>query len=118
MTIYPNIKLSQVQKEFNQEFPFLRLEFFKHLHSPHQASPKKDLLKQDLTLKAKKQIEEPVHITENMPVSDLENLFSDLFGISAQVFRKSGRAWLETTLTDDWTLKRQNDEGFELSYIR
>jgi hypothetical protein len=31
------------------------------------------------------------------------------------VFRKSGKTWLETSVTDDWTLKRQNEEGMELS---
>ena len=28
--------------------------------------------------------------------------------LSAQVFRKSGKIWLETTFTDSWTLKKQN----------
>jgi hypothetical protein len=32
-----------------------------------------------------------------------------------QVFRQSGRVWLETTRTDDWTLAEQNKQGEELS---
>jgi hypothetical protein len=31
------------------------------------------------------------------------------------VFRKSGNLWLETTMTDDWTLQQQNDHGYEIS---
>jgi hypothetical protein len=37
--------------------------------------------------------------------------------LSVQVFRKSGKSWLETTFTDGWTLKKQNQEGIDLSQI-
>lgn len=72
------------------------------------------MITSDFPLKLKKKTTAPLEITEDMPVSTLEQLFQDYFGLSAQVFRKSGRSWLETSLTDDWTLKRQNDEGYEL----
>jgi len=48
-------------------------------------------------------------------VSEVEQLFQDVYGLSVQVFRKSGTIWLETTATDDWTLNKQNDEAKELS---
>jgi hypothetical protein len=32
-----------------------------------------------------------------------------------QVSRKSGTLWLETTMTDSWTLGQQNEHGRELS---
>jgi hypothetical protein len=32
-----------------------------------------------------------------------------------QVFRKSGNVWLETSATDAWSLKQQNQEGMDLS---
>ena len=50
-----------------------------------------------------------------MKVFELEDSFQTLFGISAQVFRKSAGSWIETSVTDDWTLKQQNDQGKELS---
>lgn len=115
--IEPNSSISQVQREFNHIFPYLKLEFFKHFHTIHGLSPKKDLITADQPLKLKKKTTTPLEVTEDMPVSALEQIFKDYFGLSAQVFRKSGRSWLETSLTDDWTLKRQNDEGFELSSI-
>jgi hypothetical protein len=52
-----------------------------------------------------------------MLVSELENLFEDKFKLSVQVFRKSGKSWLETTFTDGWSLKKQNQEGLDLSKI-
>jgi hypothetical protein len=33
----------------------------------------------------------------------------------AQVYRKSGKIWLETTVTDSWTLEEQNKQGESLS---
>jgi hypothetical protein len=110
-------KLSLIQQEFNSIFPYLRLEFFKHLHEMNAASPKKDLLRTDLTLKElqKSASVATMTITADMPVGIVEQMFREKFNISAQVFRKSGRSWLETSLTDDWTLERQNEQGKELS---
>lgn len=119
LVITANKKLSLIQKEFNLVFPFLKLEFFRKKHGAKESSPKKDILKSDFTLKEfrKKNINGEIIITEETVVSTLEQLFEEQFGISAQVFRKSGRSWLETSMTDDWTLKRQNDQGRELSYF-
>ncbi len=118
MTISANSTLSSIRGEFTNLYPFLKLEFFTYPHSVHSGSPKKDLLKEDLILKpTKKSTGNRIIVHDNMPVAELEQLFYAIFGVSAQVFRKSGRSWLETSMTDDWTLRRQNDEGKELSSI-
>ena len=54
-------------------------------------------------------------MNEQMAVNELEEQFVSKFGLSAQVFRKSGNVWLETSATDSWSLRQQNDEGAELS---
>ena len=50
-------------------------------------------------------------------IKNLEKQFSDNLKLSVQIFRKSGRTWLETTFTDNWSLKKQNQEGKELSQL-
>ncbi|MEI9910895.1 MAG: hypothetical protein WDO71_15215 [Bacteroidota bacterium] len=50
-----------------------------------------------------------------MTVGQLEDIFQKQFGLQVQVSRRSGTLWLETTMTDNWTLKQQNDHGRELS---
>lgn len=50
-----------------------------------------------------------------MKVSELEKLFKDKFKLAVQVFRKSGNLWLETTMTDNWSLLQQNNHGREIS---
>jgi hypothetical protein len=120
LTVQPKMKISQLQEEFNRTFPFLKLEFFRHSHKALTGSAKHDLIRLTDTIKitpTKKSIGE-ISITENMTVIELEQLVSEHFGLSAQVFRKSGKSWLETTVTDDWTLKHQNDQGYELSQLR
>ena len=47
--------------------------------------------------------------------NELEKIFKDQFGLAVQVFRKSGNLWLETTMTDNWTLQQQNNHGKEIS---
>ncbi|MEI8136499.1 MAG: hypothetical protein WCH21_04145 [Bacteroidota bacterium] len=58
-----------------------------------------------------------ITITPQMTVADLEQNFRDIYGLSAQVFRKSGKVWLETTVTDVWTLEEQNSQGESLSKL-
>jgi len=112
-----NKSIATIQQEFNAMFPYLKLEFFKHAHEVHQGSSKKDMLNSSLTLKqfSKKHINGTLEIEDSMKVSDLENSFQMLFKLSAQVFRKSAGTWIETSVTDDWTLRQQNDEGKDLS---
>lgn len=50
-------------------------------------------------------------ITPDMTVTDLEQSFNTIYGLGVQVFRKSGKIWLETTVTDGWTLEEQNRQG-------
>ena len=119
LPINDNQKLSEVIDDFTTLFPYLKLEFFKHKHGLNESNSKKDMLNTELTFKKvrRKLNDGALLINENMRVSELEQLFQDVFGISAQIFRKSGRSWIETSVTDDWTLKHQNDEGKELSYL-
>ena len=117
LTIDNSKKISTIQEEFNSMFPYLKLEFFKHTHGIYQGNPKKDMLKSSFTLKQfnNGHIKGTLEIKENMKVSDLESKFQELFNLSVQVFRKSAGTWIETSVTDDWTLKQQNDEGKDLN---
>ena len=120
MTIHDNRKISAIQEEFNVAFPYLKLEFFDKPHSPGQASAKKSLRQSNKTLGECRTIHNKgtIEINANMTVSDLEQRFSDVYGLGVQVFRKSGKVWLETTVTDGWTLLEQNRQGEELSKPR
>lgn len=110
------VKVSEIKKVFNSEFPYLKIEFFKKKHKVEQGSLKKDVITDDFTIAAPSGAHDII-ISEDMLVSEFENQFFDKLKLSVQVFRKSGGSWLETTFTDSWTLKKQNEEGIELSNI-
>jgi hypothetical protein len=55
-----------------------------------------------------------IEINDSMTVGELEKNFRDQFGLVAHVSRNSGGIWLETTMTDNWTLRKQNDYGKEI----
>ena len=57
-----------------------------------------------------------ISINGHQKVDTLEQHFNDHFGINIQVFRKSGKSWLQTTTTDEWTLTEQNKKGEEMSH--
>jgi hypothetical protein len=112
-------KIAALQQEFNEAFPYLRIEFFTREHGSRGASARRDMLDADTLLKRfqRKNTSGAIMLKGSMKVSELEALFKDHFGLSVQVFRKSGRSWIETTVTDDWTLEEQNAQGQELSSL-
>lgn len=119
MKINDNRKISAIQEEFNSAFPYLKLEFFDSPHSSGAPSAKASIRKSNQTLGECRRIHTSgeFEIDAQMTVSDLEQGFINVYGLSVQVFRKSGKVWLETTVTDGWTLLEQNKQGEELSRI-
>ncbi|MEK7224207.1 MAG: hypothetical protein AAB221_00805 [Bacteroidota bacterium] len=115
--IAPYRLISDIQKDFNKVFPFLKLEFF----NPRQVARAGFTARQILPNTKKigdSQLaitDGQIEIAENMKVKDLEKLLKDQFSLAVQVFRKSGNLWLETTMTDNWTLLQQNTHGREIS---
>lgn len=112
-----DLTISDIQKEFEEKFAYLKLMFFKKPHSNNEGSAKKDVLNGSVKLTNIKHKNGKISFDENITVAELEELFKTFFGLNVQVFRKSGKSWIETTVTDSWTLKKQNDQGKELSEL-
>jgi hypothetical protein len=117
LTIKDDRKISEVQESFNTSFPYLKLEFFKKMHGVKELSPLKGMIDSDRTIGQIRTIHSDgfITVTPKMTVAELEQEFGRIFGLSAQVFRKSGKMWIETTVTDKWTLEQQNSEGEALT---
>ena len=110
-------KLSTIQTEFSETFPYLMLEFFTRPHNIGTPSPKKIMIPIVKTVGQCRSVHTQGKLTiiPSMTVAALEQVFNETYGLSVQVFRKSGNVWLETTVTDGWTLEKQNRHGEELS---
>ncbi|RYZ50288.1 MAG: hypothetical protein EOP49_14280 [Sphingobacteriales bacterium] len=109
------LRVDELQRQFASYFPYLRLHFFltpetdefnaRAVPTPGTYSLKTVGLTHEAMLE----------IYDGMTVRQLESMMKEQFGLTAQVFRHSGTIWLETTMTDDWTLYQQNEHGRELS---
>ncbi len=107
--------VGDVQKEFRAAFPFLKIEFFKKngagLRNGSQAIPDKTTI----GMIRSAQTADSVDIDPARRVEEVEDDFFKKLGLMVRIYRKSGNLWIETTLTDNWSLRRQNHEGEQLS---
>ena len=117
ITISDKRKVQSIQEDFVEMFPFLKIEFFSSPHKAGAPSPKKLIRHPAATIGdcRSKHNSGSITIIPGMTVAELEQQFSDVYGLSVQIFRQSGKAWLETTVTDKWTLEKQNEQGKALS---
>jgi glycerol-3-phosphate O-acyltransferase len=110
-----SMSILTVQQLFNELFPFLKIEFFeketkqsgavsvrRHINS---TTKKLSDFKQQIVKDAQ------ISISPLMTVAELEKEFTTIYKLQTQVFRKSGNIWLETTITDGWSLEEQNHQG-------
>lgn len=113
MIIKDSKTIQEIQKEFNQKFPFLKIEFYKKAHSAKEGSPDSQKWDSDKTIKVIREIHNTgdLSIKGDQKISELEANLLEQYGLNAQVFYKSGNLWLQTTATDEWTLKQQNDRA-------
>jgi hypothetical protein len=117
LQISPGRLISEVQAEFNQAFPYLKIEFFKNSSKGDRMFSADRILRQNLPVSKGQlnKVEGVIDVDPKMTVRQLEKTLQDRFNLLVQVFRRSGNVWLETTMTDDWTLIHQNNHGREIS---
>jgi|APTNR8051073442_1049403.scaffolds.fasta_scaffold01422_11 hypothetical protein len=113
MRIHDKLHIRDIQVGFNQLFPHLKLSFYKTEHHAGEGTPRQAELNAELTLEQARTVhsEGELVIDPYMTVAELEEEFARHFGLNAQVFRKSGNLWMQTTATDNWTLGEQNRKG-------
>jgi hypothetical protein len=104
------MKVAELVKQFNEEYPFLRLEIYYKGEEMSDASHTCTLNE----IAHRKALESFVIVSE-MKVSEVEELFWENMGLQVSVFRKSGKTWLESSYTNYWSLERQNNLGKEMN---
>jgi len=116
LIIDDNATLQAVQQLFNDFFPFLRINFFsysKEISGDRNRKLLDKCLKKLAEFRLTKASITIIH--PEMSVQELEEKMKSDFGLETQIYRCSGRIWLETNETDSWSLKEQNDQGEALS---
>lgn len=115
--ISPSKYIYELQQEFSKMYPFLRLDFYlSRPVEPDRPLLTKKLIKASSLLKdAGLKKDGDLDISETITVAALEKTIAEQYGMTAQVVRRSGSIWLETTMTDDWTLQQQDNHGREIT---
>ncbi len=115
--INPDCKFSAIQNEFNTTFPFLKIDFFVQHPSIHSKTTKVFIKNSDECIGhyGQRLQNEYIEIWPHTTVKELVLLFNKVYSLSVQILRCSGTVWLETTVTDMWSLEKQNKEGEALS---
>lgn len=115
--ITDDLSIQQIQDKFNAHFPYLKIEFFKSAHQEGEGSSKDNIITTNHIIGEIRynHASGEVSMHGNQKVSTLEEAFKEKYGLNVQVFRKSGKVWLETTKTDEWTLSEQNKMGEEMA---
>lgn len=110
--------IASIQNDFQSHFPYLKIEFFNSKHQIGEASLKENVIGGQLALSDVNPaiISGELALLPDLKVGELEQLFAEKFGLSVQVFHKSGSIWLQTTRTDNWSLIEQNKHAEEKEY--
>lgn len=116
LSLTAETSVADIQNQFSEEFPYLKLVIF--LRGQEQTAVRKRKTAAGNTLLSSVSALPPkgvYSIDGSMTVAAFEMLLSRQLGINAQVYRRSGNMWIETNITDKWTLDHQNEQGRQLS---
>lgn len=113
MKITDNKKLIEVKEAFQQAFPYLKIEFYAGRYRAGEGSRAEETLDDQMTVGSVRAVHKDgdLHIDGALEVRQLEQQFYDDYGLNVQVFRQSGKIWMQTSATDHWTLDKQNRKG-------
>jgi hypothetical protein len=106
-------KICEVQNEFQKQFSYLKLEFFKRPHKEKNGSAYLQFVSSSLPLVAVSGVvcEGTIELNPGDIVGEVEKEFQQKYFLPVQVFRKCKDVWLETITSDHLTLNQQNELG-------
>ena len=106
-------RIYTIQKEFSEQFPFLKIEFFAKPHTSGGAASKKIITQSSKKLGTCRTIHHKgsVGINPEMSVRELCQVFNDEYGLTIKVSRLYGNNWVDAGESDALSLEKQNKEG-------
>jgi hypothetical protein len=107
MCIEKGKPIRDIQKEFNELYPFLKIELIE------KGQPAAKVVSGTHFNEKCRHID----VSAGRTVAELEGDFRDQINLPVQLFRRAGNLWIETSLTHDWSLDQQNKEGELFSSI-
>lgn len=110
------VEIAELQTIFRRQFTNLNLRFFWP-----QKDPDRIFTKNNLVVDGSIKVSElslnytpgMLRIDAGMKTGEFEKMLLERFGVYAQVMRRSGSSWLETSHSDELTLWEQNTKAEE-----
>jgi hypothetical protein len=114
MIINDQLLISEVQKQFTETFPFLRVNFFRPVWNSSfiQLQPKIAAGERLINLKKTGQ-DGNFKISPQDKIALVEQNFRRQYALEALIMLRSGNNWLITNQKDNYTLEQQNALGIE-----
>ncbi len=111
--------VSDLQEEFRERFPFLKIAFFATAEWINNHKQKSNKLVPGTRLGdvISGRENNRVQIFPSMTVQALEVICEEQLGIFVQLSRKFGNSWMEISMTNAWTIQQQNERGREICSI-
>lgn len=105
--------VGDIQERFQEFYPYLKLVFYRNPHIKGEGTPKKEIVAPDTPIDKIRMIHSFgwLDISYYRTALAVEHDFSYEYGLNAQILRRSGDLWLETTVSDSWTLEELNNAG-------
>src|SRR6476620_243059 len=100
-------QVKQIQAAFNTCYPYLKIEMLRRHGSKAEAMKENAFIT--------KVPATSISMGDQQTVARLKQEFLEKAELKVKVYRRFCNVWIETTLTNDWTLEQQNTEGKLLS---
>lgn len=115
LQIYDSMTVEEVQDRFTECFPFLKIEFYSKPHKKFEASDKTYLYHKKMLIGdiRKKHIDGSLEIKSWFTTARVEKELKDIYGLNAQIFRWDRNSWIQTSLSDEFTLQQQSQFAVE-----
>jgi hypothetical protein len=112
IVINNNRKIFAIQEEFSNMFPGLTIAFYAKPSKPGAAPSTKLIRHSGKTLQDCRAISNDgtIDILPTMNISDVKENFRDVYGLSVEIFQKSGNSSDEKPASDNLTLAEINKQ--------
>ncbi|MEO5999166.1 MAG: hypothetical protein ABIN89_20500 [Chitinophagaceae bacterium] len=109
--IEPGRTFDEINETINSIYPFLKIERLSSLNQTLDIMVNNEDLGAIYTPKKETTQNALITIDDNTTVADLINQLEEKLDLHVKVLRRLNDLWIVTSLTDNWTLKRQNLAG-------
>jgi hypothetical protein len=111
--------VSDIQEDFSDSYPFLKIEFYTEPHHYKQASSDTHRVKPDETIGAIRKIHDSgnLELLSWYTTGRVERDFKEKFGLNVQVFRKEAGTWGQSVRTDSYSLAEQIERAKQAALL-